>query len=264
VTPQHYSVILHHLSPDAKQAGAALPDHVVADATIEKLEVLLRNLAKLAEHHKDAPGVTPEIRIQTAREELQVRAEKGQLRFDSWDTKVGGLHMTADEIIAMLGGKKIDQAAIARRTAASRGRTGGGGGMPRGAKVAILAAVIVAANAASVWMIFFQKPRDLLPRHELLSDDETNRLLKNMAGEYETGATQGDRRLVIAADGTLQIATYGDKKKVLEENILNSHGAKVEGIPALITINPAAVMEIKNSNTVILFGDTYRRRGPVM
>lgn len=253
-----YSVILHHLAPDARQAGTGFPDQPFPAVSLPELEVLLRNLDELALTFTEQPGLLPEIRIQTSREELQVRAVKGGLRFDSWDTQVGGLILSADEIIVKLGGQPTGVAKRPRRAAQPAP-----GGLPKWAKIAGLAIAIIAVNATTVWL-FFKPPSTLLPRHELLAEVETRRIFQSLAGEYETGTDQGDRRLVIASDGTLKVALYGSNRAVVHENQLNARGAKVEGIPALITIDPPSVLRIKDANTVILYGDTYKRRGPLL
>jgi hypothetical protein len=252
-----FSVILHHLSPDAKQAGASHPDHPMAAATLEQLIELINNLGEFSTTFQETPGVTPEIRIQTAREELQVRAVSGGLRYDSWDTKVGGLILSPEEIIAKIGGPNVVPKRP-RRVGATPAPTGG---KPRWLKIAGLAVAIIAVNATTVWL-FFSPPNTLLPRHELLAEADTRKIFSNLAGEYETGGEQGDRRLTIAPDGTVKIAYYGAKRAVLRESAVNARGAKVEGIPALITIDPPSVVQIKDANTVILYGDTYRRRAP--
>jgi len=253
-----FSVILHHLSPDAKQAGSAFPDHPMATASLEQLVELINNLGELSTGFHETPGITPEIRIQTAREELQVRAVSGGLRYDSWDTKVGGLILSPEEIIAKIGGPNVVPKRPRRVAAAAPAPQDG---PPRWLKLAGLAVAIIAVNATTVWL-FFSPPNTLLPRHEVLAEAETRKIFSNLAGEYETGGEQGDRRLVIAPDGTLKLGYYGAKRAVLRESPVNARGAKVEGIPALITIDPPSVVQIKDPNTLILYGDTYKRRVP--
>lgn len=54
-----FTVTLHHLSPGAKQAGAALPDVELTDVTAKNLHALIRALAALAP--TDLGTASPEL-----------------------------------------------------------------------------------------------------------------------------------------------------------------------------------------------------------
>ncbi|MDI1319843.1 MAG: hypothetical protein PSW75_06560, partial [bacterium] len=97
---QTYHVILHHLSPDAKVASAAQPDHDLPTISIEKLRELLVALAATAAILPARSAASPEIRVKAGKDTLTVRVTEGQLRFVSWETTAGGVGHTVDPIIA--------------------------------------------------------------------------------------------------------------------------------------------------------------------
>jgi len=132
------------------------------------------------------------------------------------------------------------------------------GGIPRWAKVAVLAVLIVGFNGATAWMLL-RPPPSLVPKHELLSDSESRALLQRVSGEYETGAAEGDRRVLINPNGELRLAKFGPQRAILEERHKTARGALVNGRAALVTGD--GVIEIKDPETIVLFGTTYRRRG---
>ena len=80
-----------------------------------------------------------------------------------------------------------------------------------------------------------------------------------VAGDYETGTREGDRRLTIQPDGALQLSKYGQKRTVVEENSKTVRGALTSGKSALLTNDPY-LLEIRDPNTVVLYGDTYKRK----
>ena len=129
---------------------------------------------------------------------------------------------------------------------------------PRWAKVTGLLLAILAINCTSVWMLI-KPPPDLLSEFELLPAGASHELLASLAGDYETGTREGNRRLTILPDGALQLSKYGQKRAVLEENTKTARGALTSGKPALLTDDPY-LLEIKDPNTVVLYGDTYKRK----
>jgi hypothetical protein len=57
----------------------------------------------------------------------------------------------------------------------------------------------------------------------------------------------------------MQMSKYGQKRAIIEENNKTVRGALTSGKQALLTNDPYLV-EIKDTNTVVLYGDTYKRK----
>ena len=258
MTPTTFHLILHHLSLDAKVASAAQPDHDLPGAPIEKLRELLVALAAMAVQLPAGRAATPEIRIRSGKDTLQVRVSEGQLRFVSWETKAGGVGLTVEQIIARvhLSAPRAEPAPM--RPARMHAPAAAPEKIPRWLKVSGLITAILVINCTTVWMLL-KPPPDLLSEFELLPTGASHELLTMVAGDYETGAREGDRRLTIQPDGALQLSKYGQKRAVVEENAKTVRGALTSGKPALLTDDPY-LLEIKDPNTIVLYGDTYKRK----
>ncbi|MBC7367204.1 MAG: hypothetical protein H7343_10410 [Undibacterium sp.] len=290
-----YNVTLHHLSADAKTAGVNYTNEPLMGVSAAQLRALLQGLSEVASRLTIYEPATPEIRIKTERSAFVVRTRHRRLCLLGWENKLRGEEHTIGLILnAVIG--TTDPARIAaepeRRGPASPlpdtdGSTAGnppmraGGtpqpgtesnspfpsaateaetrGLPRWAKISGLALLIVAFNATTVWLVFFQSAASPVPKSEAIAEFETGALLAKAAGEYETGVQEGDRRLIIEPSGTLRVAKYGPERAILQEAIKTARGGSVNGRVMLITSDPATV-EIKDVNTVVYFGTTYRRR----
>ncbi|MCW5550136.1 MAG: hypothetical protein KIT44_14320 [Opitutaceae bacterium] len=253
-----YSLTLHHLSPDAKEASAALADLEVSRVTPEKLRTMLTSLAEVAAKHRTDFSVTPEIRIKTDRSELLVRARDGGLTLVSWDKKVGGQNLTVADILAQLDQAATSDAPAGRPEQAAGRAVGGGKGLSPRSKIVLLVVAVVGINAFTVWNLLKPEP-GFVPPHQLLPTDEARELLMRAAGEYETGSTAGDRRLIIQADGSLILSTYGPRRTIVEQLNRSAKGADISGQVVLVTSDPS-VLEIRDRDTVVLYGNVYKRR----
>jgi hypothetical protein len=260
----NYSVTLHHLSPDASAAGLAYPDEQLQTVTAAQLRELLMALALVASQLSIYEPSTPEIRVKTDREIFVIRTRYRRLCFVGWETILRGEEHSVAFIMGTITGTveatKIVPKVIERYVPPpSSGSTPQmPGGIPRWVKVAVLAVLIVGFNGATAWMLL-RPPPSPVPKHELLPDSESRALLQRVSGEYETGTGEGDRRLLIGPDGVLRLAKFGPQRAVLEERQKNARGAMVNGRAALVTAD--GVIEIKDPNTVVLFGSTYHRHG---
>jgi hypothetical protein len=115
----------------------------------------------------------------------------------------------------------------------------------------------LACLGGGVWMLL-RPARGVAPKFVKMDAAASAALLGRIAGEYQTGNQEGDRRLIIASDGTLRIAKYGPNKTIAEEIIRSARGALQDGKPALATSDPY-VMLVREPDSVVLYGQTYRR-----
>lgn len=258
-----YSVTLHHLSPDATAAGLAYPDEQLLAVTAPQLREMLFALGTVARQLTIYEPSTPEIRVKTDREIYIIRTRYRRLCFVGWETILRGEDHTVAFIMSTITGTlelpdkaaaKIERYVPSPASAPPVGK----GGAPRWAKVAVLAALIIGFNAATAWMLL-RPPPSLVPKHELLPEAESHALLLKVSGEYETGSQEGARRLLIDPDGVLRLAKFGPQRAIIEERMKTSRGARVDGRAALVTKD--TVLVIKDQDTVLLYGNTYRRHG---
>lgn len=263
-----YSVTLHNLAPGATAAGLAFPDEQLPAVNDAQLRDLLYGFSAVAAHLTIYEPSAPEIRIKTDREVFVVRTRYRRLCFVGWETILRGEDHSVGYILSAITGtaEPVRPAPKAERTVTtspSQSQSQNApamdtGGVPRWAKIAVLVALIIGFNATTAWLLLRPAPT-LVPLHELLPDFESRALLTKVAGDYETGAKTGDRRLVVDSDGTLHLAKYGPNKTIAEERTKSARGALVDGRAALITSDPA-VLAIKSADVVVLYGTTYRRQ----
>jgi hypothetical protein len=259
MNPVNYILTLHHLSPDAKEASSRSADLELPRVNPEKLRALLEALAGVATRHRTDLSVSPEIRIKHGRDEVLVRAKDGGLNIVSWDKKLTGTNLAVDEILARLAALTSPEAAAAAPVrSAPVVAAPAGQGLSGRAKLILLVAAFVALNGFTAWMLM-KPPETLLPDYDLLPSTDSRELLVKAAGEYETGSKEGDRRLIIQPDGSMILSTYGPRRQIIEQLNLSAQGALTAGRPVLLTSDPD-LMEIKDADTVVLYGNIYKRR----
>jgi hypothetical protein len=260
-----YSLILHHLSPDAKAAGLAYPDEQLLAVSLDQLRELLNSLRDVAARMSPYEPSAPEIRIKTERDTYIIRTRYRQLCLVGWEQALRGEEHTVAYIVSKLTGTAEPSRPASREerpaTTASvplPAKSAETDAIPRSVKIGVLTFLIIALNATAVWLLLRPPAR---PVHELalLSEFESRALLTKVAGEYETGGREGDRRLVIDSDGTLHLGKYGPNRGVASEDKRTARGALSDGRAVLVTNDPY-IVAIKDSNHVVLYGNTYARR----
>ncbi len=267
-----YSVTLHHLAPGATAAGLAYPDEQMPAVSPAQLRDLLFALSEVATGLTIYEPSAPELRIKTDRDIFIVRTRNRRLCFAGWESILRGEEHSVSYILSSITGTpgasgsagatepgklvpKVERTTYVLSQSTPPMPTGG---IPRWVKISVLAAMIIGFNATTVWLLM-RPTNPPVPKHELLPESASHNLLAKVAGVYQTGTQAGDRRLVIDPDGTLHLAKYGAQQAVTEERTKTSEGAVVEGRTALITSDPA-VLTIKDPDTLILYGSTYRRK----
>ena len=175
------------------------------------------------------------------------------MRLSSWSVQTGNNDYSPAQMVATIAGTEESQATDRHFD------VGGARQRPKsGWRIAVLVAAIVGTNAVTVWMMTRPAP-DLLPEYRLLEPEPGKRLLTSAAGTYETGAAAGDRQLRIDRDGGVRWVKFGANRSVEEESSMLVQPAQSAGQPALLT-STRALIEIRDPMTVVLFGDTYRRK----
>lgn len=264
-----YSVTLHHLAPGAVAAGLAYPDEQLSAVSLGQLRELLYALGELASHLTIYEPSAPEIRIKTDREVFVVRTRYRGLCFVGYEAALRGEeHSVAYILTTITGTTETAKAPEPRSTErpASANPLGGGARaeeadrFPRWLKVTMMMVVIIACNGTAAWL-FFRPPTTIAPKFTLLSPADSAALLGRVAGEYRTGSQEGDRRIIIDTIGTARLAKFGPNLAAGQLTTKTVRGALVDGRPALVTNDPAAVV-LKDADTIVLFGNTYKRHNP--
>ena len=121
----------------------------------------------------------------------------------------------------------------------------------------LLVIAIIAINCFTFWFVTRPK-KTLLPKYTLLAPEPAARLLADVAGVYETGATPGDRHIEIDKSGTVLRYKFGPQQKPTVKMTFTVQAAEAQGKPALLT-SRKALITINDPLTVVLYGDKYQR-----
>lgn len=263
-----YSVTLHHLAPGATAAGLAYPDEQMAVVTPDQLRELLRALEETAAQLTIYEPSTPEVRIKTEREVFVVRTRYRQLCFVGRESALRGEPHSIPYILGTIAGEAPDKL-LASEPVQAYERPSSAAPMPVDGettarkpwlKVAVLLALIVVCFGTGVWMLV-KPPRNFAPKADGLPAADSAALLARLAGEYRTGTAEGDRRLLLGADGTLRLAKYGPAQAIAEEAMRTVRGATQNGQTALTTPDPYVIL-VREPDSLVLFGQTYKRVAP--
>lgn len=260
-----YSVTLHHLSPDAMSVGLDFPDEQILAINLEQLRALLYAFSVTASGLTIYEPSQPEIRIKTDRDVFVIRTRYRRLCLVGWETILRGEDHTVAYILTTITGT-AEPVKVMPKLERITASTGGSSPpiererFPRWAKIAVMVALIIAFNAITAWVLL-KPPASMLPTHEGMDVIASNSLLNRVAGLYETGLHEGDRRILILADGTVRLSKYGPQQSITQERIKSARGVLADGKQALLTSEPG-VITIKDANTLIYFNTTYTRHQP--
>lgn len=258
-----YSVTLHHLAPGATAAGLQHADEQLPAVGVDQLRDLLLALEIVAAGLTIYEPSTPEIRIKNDREVFVVRTRYRQLCLVGREAALRGEPHTIPYILGAITGVAPEPAAPVEAVRVyerppTASPTGAEGATPKPwLKLAVLLTLIVACLGTGTWMLL--KPaRGVAPKFTYLAPAESTTLLARLAGEYRTGTGEGDRRLIVSADGTLRLAKYGPAQAIAEELIRTARGVSQNGQTALATPDPYLIL-VRDPDGLFLYGQTYKR-----
>jgi hypothetical protein len=245
-----FTVTLHHLSPDAKQAGIEFPDLEIPAVPEKKLRDLIRSLAALAS--KNLGAAAPELRISAPQGRYIVRIAEGQLRITSWDIRVGGTSFSADQVFGLITGADAaaeESAEVGSPLSAKRSSRG---------LLALLAVLVLGTNVFTAWWMTRPPEPPFLPEFTPLQPEQAERLMADAAGDYRTGTAEGDRTLTITRDAKVRWAKFGPKQTMVESADLKVRAVQSRGQRALLA-DEQALITVADPATLIFYNETYRR-----
>jgi hypothetical protein len=263
-----YHVTLHHLAPGAVAAGLAYPDEQLSAVPLPQLREMLYALSEVASRLTIYEPSTPEIRIKTDRESFVIRTRYRRLCFVGYEAALRGEEHSVAYILTTITGTtevaKAPEPRADRPSSASPISTtdtpADTGRVPRWMKIAVMAAIIIGCNGTAAWLLL-RPPTTLAPKYTLMTPAESVALLTRVAGEYRTGSAEGDRRIIIDTTGTARLAKFGPNLAPIQPTSKPVRGAIVDGQPALVTADPASIT-LKDADTILFFGNTYKRHAP--
>ena len=263
-----YSVTLHHLAPGAVAAGLAYADEQLPAVPLPQLREMLYALSEVSSHLTIYEPSAPEIRIKTDREIFVVRTRYRRLCFVGYEAALRGEEHSVAYILTTITGTtevakapepRFERASVATSTTTPAAPVETGR-VPRWLKVAVMSVIIIGCNGTAAWLLL-RPPTIIAPQYTLMTPADSSALLGRVAGEYRTGSAEGDRRIIIDSSGAARLAKFGANQAIIQPTTKTLRGALVDGQPALVTNDPAAIV-VKDADTIVLFGVTYKRHNP--
>jgi hypothetical protein len=264
-----YNVTLHHLAPGATAAGIAYPDENLPAVPLPQLREMLYALGEVASRLTIYEPSTPEIRIKTDRDTFVVRTRYRRLCFVGYEAALRGEDHSVAFILTTITGTtetakapepRADRPATASPTGAEQAAPEAGG-LPKWMKIAVMSVIILGCNGTAAWLLL-RPPTTIGPKFTLMTPADSAALVARVAGEYRTGSGEGDRRIIIDASGVARLAKFGPNQTPIQPVSKPVRGALVDGQPALVTENPTGAVTLKDADTVVYFGNTYKRYNP--
>lgn len=238
------------LSADATRADAALAPADLGPLTAPELQRLLENLRTV--DTTGPSGIDPCLDIRCHTRKFRVRPRAGRLLlFDLRDEFGPYAELSPEEIIARLAGAGLQGRRAALLQAGRRFA-------PRLLAIGFLGGALVLAAHTVRWFLTAPTVRPSPAVVLLENQGEIASRRQEIAGTFATGEAEGDRILVLRADGTASFSEVrrtggppeiGDSYRVVRR----------AGKTCLLT-SEGGIIELLTLDTVAYYGDTYRRR----
>lgn len=251
-----YRVITYNLSEDMAYASPDFGQHEMGDLSLEDLTnvLLVLNQIDPVQNNEGEPFLT----VSCGLEKITVRTMGGRLFiFNTRTPEAGSVEASIEEIIRQLDPANhhhhpeadtegLDEPKRKRFTSNQIITIG-------------MLVVGLALNGYTVYSALYIDDVRKEPSVNLTQDQaEAQRTREVMSGSYFTGHDQGDRSIIIYADGSLLLQELGRKSAVRKETILSYSPGK-RGTLSVLKLKPRGQIEILNRDTLRLYGDTYRR-----
>lgn len=243
-----FHVSTYGVSPDLQRVHPAFKILNRGDLSRQKL---LEVLEKYRQIETDWSPKASHVTIETEAGRFTVRAPEKKLTLaNEGETAAGELPLTAAEIVARLEMPVAISFAPKPPPPEPMGR--------RIVSIVLLVAglTLISHTLNSV----FVRP-DTRPARDLafVTDPaDLKRRQNDVAGVFATGQQAGDRQLTITADGHIVFAELGPRQSL--GNATETYRIARRGSRTVLVTTHGGVIEALEFNTLVYYGDTYRRR----
>lgn len=252
---------LVHLAPDLRSAQPGLDRHEVGVVAPEQLLAVLEQFQQLDPVANQE--AEPHLLILSGTGRHLVRTERGRLfLYDARDPSVPYRELTPAEILAAATppGGAAPPPAMDPATQLQLERETSMRWLWRrpGLAVALLAGCVL-LNLYTFWPVLHRESVHSSSPTQLITDDAERAALRQAAaGRYTTGGEPGDRGIEIRVDGEVRFTRLrsGGERLVAASTYRFARGEN--GALSLVTPRHG-VIEVRNIDTLVYFGDTYRR-----
>ena len=248
-----FTVTSVHLSADPSAADCRVGPSELGLLTPDELRSLLDQLRRI---ESPQPNVTdPHLVVTSAAGRFIIRTSQGNLFLhNARDTTEPSGLLSPEEIVAQLD-SQITQApfAVPSTPPASNSK-----GASHYAIVLSLVFAGLALNSYTIYSVFNIESVAQLPAVVVLTDlNERTTRGRDAIGSYATGSRSGDRVITIISDGKIRFSERGSPDAIsinTDTFRLGRHDKRL----CLLTAE-SGVVDFVNPDTLLYYGDTYRR-----
>jgi len=248
-----FTVTSVHLSADTSTADSRLGPSELGLLTPDELRSLLDRLRRI--ESPQANVTDPHLVVTSAAGRFIIRTGQGKLfLYNARDTTEPSGLLSPEEIVAQLD-SRITPApfAVPSTPAASN---------PKGAShYAIVFSLVfagLALNSYTIYSVFNIESVAQLPAVVVLTDlNERTTRCRDAIGSYATGSRSGDRVITIISDGKIRFSERGSPDAISINTDTFRLGRRDKRL-CLLTAE-SGVVDFVNPDTLLYYGDTYRR-----
>jgi hypothetical protein len=251
-----YKVTSHNLSPDFSSAKLEFGTTEHGTVNDEQLLEMLTAFQRIRpiENNNAEPKI--EIRAPEGRFHVQCSSSKLFL-YDEGNLSSGSTEHSPEEILRILSSSQNQQGS----TAPEEEITASGTQKLHLSRSISLTMLIVglALNGYTLYSAFYIDDINVAPPITLITDKkDLQGQIDALSGSFVTGTEIGDRGIVIKADGSLKLLEFANQGALRSES-LRTYSIGRRDNKLIIAIKPKGQIEVSNRDTLVLYGDTYRR-----
>lgn len=239
-----------HLSEDLKSANSELGliDHgQVSPETLKALLETFRHLDPVLNQEHD-----PHLLIQGASGRVKVKTNAAKLYlFD----ESGSTELSVDEILRIVRSQapSFEEAGADDLELQPQRKV-----LNQSIALSMLIVGLI-LNGYTLYSAFYVDDVNLSPPLVLVTDPrEYEKLRDQLAGSFLTGFEAGDRGIHLTAEGTLRLTLQGSKGVITRET-RHSYNLGRRDNKLFVGLKPRGQIEVLNRDTLLFYGDTYRR-----
>jgi hypothetical protein len=251
-----YKISTYNLSEDFRHAQADLGSNQLGNITSGQLFNILEQFRGI--NALENNNASPRIDISTPTGRLNVSTSSGRLLLiDTADPDRVAKELSALEIVNFL------EKSLAADAPAQEPQLGVIGPAKRNFNYGIAFATLVVGlvlNGYTLYSAFYIEDINTAPPLVLLTGKaEIRKQTDILAGTYITGTDIGDRGIVVGANGMLRLQEFAARGAIRTESNYLPFSLGKRDDKLFLAIKPNGQIEVPNRDTLLLYGDTYRR-----
>jgi hypothetical protein len=240
-----------NLSADTATAAADYGEQPLGELSAEELTALLERLRDI--HPEQNAEADPHVLIAAPAGHFLVRTGQGKLLlYNARDHSAPYSELTAAQIVAQLHAIPAAPAATGETAASSPAPS-----PHRGIAVAILVAGL-ALNGYTLYSAFYSESVSVKTAVTLLTDPaEIVAHGHDVVGTFATGGQNGDRVIVVSADGRVAFSEIGNPRSASNTSDTYRLGRHAKRL--CLSTADSGLIEVMNIDTVVYYRDVYKR-----